>query len=500
MLLTGWRALILSAVLGALSVLAFAPFDIWPFALICVAGLFLLLVSANPKAAFLRGLAFGYGLFGVGVSWVYVSLSTYGGMPLWMGSIAVLGFAGLLALFIALPCYLVARFCPNNQSLRLISLPPAWVIFEWLQSWVLTGFPWMDLGYTQTSTWLFAWAPIGGVYLVSGMVVLMAACLAWSCLYKSWRPIAIVLGLLVSSWAVDKLSWSQAAGESITVGVVQANVPINEKWQFAQRQQVITDYQRLSAQIQQTQSADLIIWPETALPLNMQETDANFWKAITPRNAALLTGIVDTPSLLAAERSYDESYNAAVLACDGETQLYRKRHLVPFGEYMPLRFLFGWVLDYLELPMSDFSYWQGIQPLTCGANINIGLSICYEDAFANEYREHVGDATMLVNISEDAWFGDSFAPHQRLQMAQMRARELARPMVRSANSGPSVMIDHHGKVIAKTPQFEVHTLTRELSPQTGETPFKRLGNWAVYLCIVLLLLMLFFHKRKSEAP
>jgi len=467
-------------------VLAFAPFHFWPLAPLCVAGFFILVVETRPKIAFLRGLAFGYGVFGVGVSWVYVSLSTYGGMPLWMGVIAVLGFAGLLALFIAIPCYLVARFLPQNKAHRLLALPLLWVVFEWLQSWVLTGFPWMDLGYTQTNTWLFAWAPIGGVYLVSAAVAGLAACFAWLWEFRSWRamlPVAVLVGM---SWGVDKISWSQAIGDSVKVAIVQANVPINDKWQFGKRQDVIANYQRLSTTIQAKEQPDLIIWPETALPLYMQETDASFWSTIKPPNTALLTGVMDAPSLTAARPSYDESYNAAVLSCEGQIQLYRKRHLVPFGEYMPLRFLFGWVLDYLDLPMSDFSYWQGIQPLRCGDNINIGLSICYEDAFANEYREHVGDATMLANISEDAWFGDSFAPHQRLQMAQMRARELARPMVRSANSGPSVVIDHRGRVLAKTPQFEVHTLSHKVSPQTGDTPYKRFGNWSVYLCFLLL--------------
>lgn len=498
MLFTNWRALLLSFLLGALLVLAFAPFNVWLLAPMCVAGLFVLVVDATPKIVFLRALAFGYGAFGFGVSWVYVSLSTYGGMPLWMGSIAVLGFAGLLAIFIALPCYLVARLLPNSKAKRLIALPLIWVVFEWMQSWVLTGFPWLDVGYTQTHTWLFAWAPIGGVYLVSGVVTLFAASLAWAWEFKSWKPVALALPLLLLSWFMNTLSWSESTGSSINVGVVQANVPINDKWQHSKRRQIIAEYQRLSAELGSTDKLDLVVWPETALPLYMQETDEVFWQNITPPDTALLTGVMDSPSLEASSPSYDESYNAAVLSCQSSTQLYRKRHLVPFGEYLPLRFLFGWVLDYLDLPMSDFSYWQGVQPLHCGEHINIGLSICYEDAFANEYRQNVGGATLLVNVSEDAWFGDSLAPHQRLQMAQMRARELSRPMIRSANSGPSVILDHNGQILAQTPQFEVHTLAHEVDPQTGETPFKRLGNWFIYLCLAILIGLILTSHRKSR--
>jgi len=188
------------------------------------------------------------------------------------------------------------------------------------------------------------------------------------------------------------------------------------------------------------------------------------------------------------------------LTCGAQRQLYRKRHLVPFGEYLPLRFLFNWVLDYLQLPMSDSAAWQGQQRLECGENIKIGLSICYEDAFAAEYRAYVGDATLLVNISEDAWFGDSLAPHQRLQMAQMRARELSRPLVRSANSGPSVVIDERGRILAVTPQFEVQTINYKVQPQTGDTPFKRFGNWVIWFSGLVLVLMLSVTYRNKFKP
>ena len=238
-----------------------------------------------------------------------------------------------------------------------------------------------------------------------------------------------------------------------------------------------------------------MVWPETALPLYIQQTDADFWNYITPTNTTLLTGIIDSPSL--PQGSLDESYNAAVLSCEGQTQVYRKRHLVPFGEYLPLRFLFNWVLEYLELPMSDFSSWNGAQNLKCGA-INMGLSICYEDAFAAEYREFVGDATVLINISEDAWFGDSLAPHQRRQMAQMRARELSRPMVRSANSGPSLFIDHRGALLEATAQFEVATLSRSVQPHTGDTLFKRFGNWVVYASFILILALSILARRRCK--
>jgi len=491
-----WFLIITCFFLGATQVFAFAPFEYWPISFVSLGLFFYLTQSLTPKPAFIAGLAFGYGLYGVGVSWVYVSLATYGGMPLWMGIIAVLGFSGLLALFIAVTLALASRLFPSH--FRLIALPFIWVIFEWMKSWVLTGFPWLDIGYTQTPTWLLSWAPIGGVYLVSLVVVIISSLLATGFSTKRASGLLFPSGLLTMivllSFVNDRMSWSTPVGTPIQVGIVQANVPIDQKWQPEVRDQVIAQYRSLSEQLQAQKNLDLVVWPETALPLYLQQTDTQFWGDIVQKNTALLTGIMDSPSIV--QGNLDESYNAAVLSCEGEVQVYRKRHLVPFGEYLPLRFLFNWVLEYLELPMSDFSSWEGAQSLSCGA-INIGLSICYEDAFAAEYREFVGEATVLVNISEDAWFGDSFAPHQRRQMAQMRARELSRPMIRSANSGPSLFINERGRLLEASAQFEVAILSREIQPHTGDTPFKHYGNWVIGLSLVFILGLLGVSRTRS---
>ena len=466
---------------GALLVGAFEPFGYWPLSIIALAVLFYLWRRSSPRQAFYQGLAFGYGLFGIGVSWVYVSLHTYGGMPLWMGGIAVLGFAGLLALFVAAVGYLAALLFDAGSPMRVVIIPFIWVLLEWVRSWILTGFPWLELGYSQTTSWLFGWAPLGGVYLCSFLVALLAALLVLGTSHRNYRRTsALWVALIVAlSWAVDGLRWSTSSGQTLMVGIVQANIPIENKWSPDLRDQAVAKHVSLSNQLQQQNDIDLLIWPETALPLYQQQIDESYWSSMQLHNTALLTGLLDAPQP-------GKIYNAATLVCQGEQQIYRKRHLVPFGEYMPLRFLFGWVLEYLQLPMSDFSAWEGQQALSCGANMKIGLSICYEDAFASEMRRQVGDSTLLVNISEDAWFGDSFAPHQRLQMAQMRARELARPMIRSANTGPSAFINELGEVLIKTEQFEVHHILHAVRPQTGETPYKLFGNWVVWLAMATI--------------
>jgi apolipoprotein N-acyltransferase len=489
--------------LGGLQVFAFAPFEYWPMSFISLGLYFYLVQSQTPKISFFAGLAYGYGLFGIGVSWVYVSLATYGGMPLWMGGLTVIGFAGILALFIACASALAAILFSGR--IRLIALPFVWVVFEWMKSWVLTGFPWLDIGYTQTPSWFLSWASVGGVYLVSLVVVGISSLLVISVNAilsnkkadsKAENFLAPLLALVIivsASFLIQRVEWSTPIGDPIEVGIVQANISINSKWQAGTRDKLISEYRVLSKQLQKQKEIDLLVWPETALPLYIQQTDMEFWNNITPQGTALLTGIIDSPSI--AQGNLEESYNAAVLSCGGQTQVYRKRHLVPFGEYLPLRFLFNWVLEYLQLPMSDFSSWQGQQSLNCG-NIKLGLSICYEDAFAAEYREFVGDATVLINISEDAWFGDSFAPHQRRQMAQMRARELSRPMIRSANSGPSLFIDERGALLSATAQFETAILSKQVQPHTGDTPFKRYGNWVIVLSILITLCMGLIQRKR----
>ena len=480
---------LVSFIAGAVLVAAFAPLEWAILAFISVAILFYLCRDANQKQAFWLGLAFGYGQFGVGVSWVYVSMHTYGGMPFWMGAIAVLLFAGILALFTGLACYVTARLFRFNQSHRIFAFAGFWVLAEWFRSWIFTGFAWLEVGVSQTPTWLFGLAPIGGVYLVSFSVVIVASCLVVLATHKnklmpSIVVVAIIVAIIGSSWLSNQYEWSQDVGEPLNVGIVQANVPINEKWQPQYRDRVVGRLMAMSQELQQQQAQsplELIVWPETALPLYYQQTDELFWSSLVATDTALLTGLVD-------QLEANQVYNAAILSCAGEQKVYRKRHLVPFGEYLPMRFMLNWLLDFLQLPMSDFSSWDKPQTLQCGDKINLGLSICYEDAFANESRSNVGNATVLVNISEDAWFGDSLAPHQRLQMGQMRARELSRPMVRSANSGPSAFISHYGEVLASTPQFEPATLSFQVQPQTGDTLYKLYGNWIIWLIILLLVI------------
>jgi len=237
-------SLFTSFALGAVQVFAFAPFGFWPLAFLSLAAYFYLCRGITPKTAFVNGLAFGYGLYGVGVSWVYVSLATYGGMPFWMGAISVLGFAGILALFIALASFTVVRYFAVEH--HLFAWPLVWVVFEWMKSWVLTGFPWLDIGYTQTSSWLFGWAPIGGVYLVSFITLVIAVLLKQTIQTRHYSFLTAIIVIMVISWFVNTLTWSRPTENILRVGIVQANIPINNKWQAESLDKLINKYRALS--------------------------------------------------------------------------------------------------------------------------------------------------------------------------------------------------------------------------------------------------------------
>ena len=464
---------------GVLMVASFAPMEWWFIAPVSIACLFYFWRYSTPLQSALTGFCFGFGMFISGVSWVYVSLKVYGGMPTFMGVLAVIIFAGILSCYIAIAGYMQARLV-SGKNMRLIIMPFAWVVFEWIKGVLFTGFPWLDIGYTQVSHVLSEYAAIGGIYLVSFVLALCSALFVMVVTDSAVRlkAVSAVLLIIVLAGLSSYIKWSKPYGKPLNISVVQANIPIKKKWRADFLPVLLRRYGDLSTR----HVADLTVWPEAALPFNFQQLGPQIWIELLSNNGALLTGIVDQPT-------NETVYNAAVLYCKDETlKKYRKKHLVPFGEYLPLKFMLGWVLNYLHIPMSDFSSWKGEQPLNCGSDLNVALSICYEDAFAIEVRDGLGDAGVLINISEDAWFGDSLAPHQRLQMARMRAIELARPMVRSANTGPSGFIDEEGRIIEITDQFKAQAIMQAVQPMQGQTLYARFGNWIIWLSIVVLIL------------
>ena len=473
---------------GVLSVGAFAPFRWWWLFLPALGLLFLLWEKAGRNRSFRLGFCFGLGQFGAGVSWVYVSIQSFGGMPPVLAGVCVLGLVCILALFPAVSGWLQAWFGGVGTVIRLgLIIPISWIALEWFRGWVFSGMPWLSVGYAFLDTPLAGLAPVGGVYLV-GLTALATVGAALGVM-RMRKPAALLVALFpfggwVGGWVLDGHEWSASQGERFSVAVVQNNVPLLEKWEEGNRDVIIGEYLARSVE---HRDKDLVVWPEGAVPDYLENLAPEFWAALSAHPADFAFGTLHQPP------PGQDYYNTLVSVSDG-IRLYNKQHLVPFGEFFPMQNLLHPILRHLTIPMADFSPWRSPQePLPMAGHL-AAASICYEDAFPHEWRAQVPDAGFLLNVSEDMWFGDTLAPHQRLQMARFRAREAERPMVRASNNGLSSLINWRGRVTEVAPQFEKAVVTGFVQPRTGTTPFIRYGDLPAMAAAALLLLTgLLFH-------
>jgi apolipoprotein N-acyltransferase len=479
------RAALAALLAGAVLPLAFAPFQLFPLAVVSPAVLFLLWRDAAPARAAWQGFLFGLGMFGVGVSWVYVSMHNFGNMPAPLAAFATLLLVAGLALYPALLGFVQAKLRRGPEAWHaLLILPGLWTLFEWWRGWFLSGFPWLNLGYSQAATPLAGFAAWAGVYGASLACALSAGLIAYaaSAPIKAWRLwLPLLAAIWLGGWAAGRVEWAQPEGPALRVALVQGNVPLKIKWRPEQRGEIVDRYLSLS---RRESDRDLIVWPEAAMPAYLEHiapVTAALNDISRERGTDFVFGVIEGD---AASRAY---YNSVVSV--GRTPgAWRKQHLVPFGEFLPMPLLFRWLIDSMQIPMSNFSTGARDQPLLQAAGQRLGVTVCYEDAFGEEMIRQLPDATLLVNVSEDAWFGDSFAPHQRVQMARLRALETARPMLRAANTGPSTAIDHRGAILATTAQFRQDVLRADVQPMTGATPYVRWGNWPVVMLVLALVL------------
>jgi apolipoprotein N-acyltransferase len=477
---------LLALLAGGCLPLAFAPFSVFPMAILSAALLFLLWQNIFPPQAFWRGFLYGIGMFGIGVSWVYVSFSQFGNIPLIGSILLTVAFVLVMALYPALLGWLVTRLFPDDTPAKLLLvLPAAWTLMEWLRGWLFTGFPWLSLGYSQIDSPLNGFAPLLGVYGVSWIVVGTASLLLF--IWESGKLVWLVLSLLVtlwgSGWLLSGQSWTQATGKPVKVALIQGNIPQDFKWLSAFQEPTL---QRYLEQSQQQREVDLVIWPETAIPMYYHQA-----KGILDylSNQHALRGI-DFLIGIPVMRKEGEYFNSVISISHEEPfSFYYKRHLVPFGEYIPFQKALGSLLQFLNIPMSEFSAGPDHQANLIGAGQAIGVSICYEDAYGELVRSSLPAARLLVNVSNDAWFGASIAPPQHLEIARMRALETGRYLLRATNTGISAVIDAKGKVVAQAPQFQIYSLRAQAMPYQGETPYVRFGNGLVVSGLVLLLLV-----------
>ncbi len=454
---------------GALLACAFAPQQWWPLAFISPAILILLWEQASARQAAWLGFWFGFGLFAAGTYWLYVSLNLMA--PVWLTLLLMFALIGLMALYHALTGYAVVRFFPAGPVRWLLAAPSIWLLVEWLRGWLFSGFPWLSIGYTQTGTALAHLAPVGGVYGI-GLVVLLGAG-ALVALVRGTRRVRIAAAaILLAPWlaatALGDVVWTHPSGPPVSVAIVQGNVSEQDKLSGAHTHRILMRYQRLT---EAAFGARLIVWPESSLPgliNNMFPYVERLDIAARRHGSALVMGVL-------RESSAGKYYNS-ILALGRRVSWYSKRHLVPFAEYFPVpRFVRRWLQE-MNLPYSSFTPGPARQRPLPVAGLELGPTVCYEVAYGGYMLRMLPKANVLVNVSDDAWFGNTSARYQQFQMAQMRTQEEGRYMIVSTDNGVSGVIGPRGQVLAEAPILRPYVLRSTVTPLQGMTLFARLGN------------------------
>lgn len=474
------RTLLLSLAAGVVTVGGFSPFNLYPLALVGLTILFWQWHHATTvRRGFFTGFLFGLGLFGAGVSWIYISLHDFGGMPAWLAALATLLFCAFLALFPAAAGALFV-YLRRRASALLWLAPALWVAQEWVRGWIFTGFPWLAIGYSQVpNSPLAGYAPLVGAYGVSYLLAMLAGLLVWSIAHRSIRRplvggIAGMVVLLGAGWALRIPEWTTPIGAPTSVSLIQGNIPQEMKWRPEKTAQTLERYAQLIA----AHPAQLIVLPETAFPIFEDELPPAYRDLLVQlgqQNGGDIIAGLPTGSPRGAYYNSVLSFGAA------PTQAYHKFHLVPFGEYIPMKPLWGWIIEVLHIPLSDFARGSTMQrPLQVGGQA-VAMNICYEDVFGEEIIRQLPEASVLANVSNVAWFGDSLALWQHGQISQMRALESGRMMLRATNTGLTALIDQKGVMRAHLPPYREGVLQGTVTGYTGSTPYARWGNAPVLI-------------------
>ena len=485
------QILILAPLAGALVTLSLAPFNIWPAGVLSCALFAWLLSTCEPGQALWRGWLYGLGMFGSGVSWVYVSIHVHGYAPIPLAVLLTSLFCAGLALFPAVFAWLYVRYTRPLPGGMLMGFPLLWVLFEWLRSWILTGFPWLILGYAHIDTPIAGWAPVLGVFGLSFICALTGSCifLAW----RSRQPIAIatygvIMAILWMGGGVLKpIQWVvRASEEPLQVAIYQPNIPQQQKWDRRYYRPILNQLESNSLPLL---GHDILVWPEAAIP-NYYQNAREFLDPIaeqaTIAETTLITGIPYRPD-------GSMQYHNSILALGAGEGAYFKQRLVPFGEYVPMEDVMRGLIAFFDLPMSAFSPGPQNQAPLQAAGFRVAPYICYEIVYPDLVAKSARNADLLITISNDSWFGDSIGPLQHLQMAQMRALENGRYLIRGTNNGVSAIINHRGQIVAATEQFVETSLSGEVETMLGNTPFGSFGSVPIIagsgVGLVLMVLM-----------
>lgn len=474
---------------GAALVLAFAPINQYYLVFLGLTSFLWTVVRASPIQAAWRGALFGAGFFGFGISWIYHSIYVYGQAPLLLAYLITGSLVALLAALTGLQLYCWRRLFPDNTlNTFCLAFPVLWVLFEILRSWLLTGFPWLFLGYTQTQSSLKAFAPFGGVYLISFLISVQAGLLVYTLLY--WRKAVYTLPAVGLIWGVaallNQIHWTQPQSTPLRVALIQGNVPQSLKWDPEQTRKTLALYKKLTQENWQNQ---IIVWPEGALPVLPEQAKEYLHQLDTlakDHNTSLIVGM---------PLQEDGHYFNGVSGLGNALGTYSKRHLVPFGEYVPLENWLRGLIAFFDLPMSNFSPGPARQKPITLLGFSVATYLCYEIALPQEFLMPFPEAKLIVTLSDDAWFGNSLAPGQHLQIAQMRSIETGRYQLVTTDNGITAIINPQGNIVSALPQFTEAVLTGSVYAMTGVTPLMalKIPTW-VFLYSILGILALTYRN------
>ena len=500
---------LIALALGALHAAAFIDDAAWPIAIAALAGIAALAARAardttSWRAAFAgarAGFAFGLGWFLTGISWIFISLHTYGEMPAAIAGMGTFLLAAYLALYPALACAAFAafrrRFAPKAAS-SIASFAALWALSEIGRGYIFTGFPWLASGYAQVGGPLAGYAPWLGVYGVSFAAALVAATptavaggMGRGEQPRAWLALLLVVGVPLAGARLMRIDWATPSGAPISVRLLQGNIAQDVKFVEAHFDETAEVYLKLI----EAKPADLIVLPETAFPQFLEDLPDRVTERLVrdahTAHAAIAFGV----PIAEGRGRYFNSVIAIVPVLSPEppftaagrdsTQRYDKSHLVPFGEFIP--FGFRWFVDLMKMPLGDFTRGATDQKPMLLAGNKVAFNICYEDLFGEEIIRQARDANILINVSNVAWFGDSMALPQHLAISRMRAIETARPMLRATNTGMTAAIDPHGRVTGQLAPFTTGSLDVTVRGMQGATPFDRFGNAPILVLIVALL-------------
>ena len=492
---------------GLLLPLSFAPIYAIPFVFISPLILFVLWLDKTPKIAFRLGFVFGFGFFSFGLSWVYIAIHVYGATAAWLAVIMTALFAAYLALFIALQGWLSAKlilkFSKSKALPTVIIFACMWVLSEWFRGWFLTGMPWLHLGYALPFSPFAGFAPLLGVYGISFVCILIVSALLLILLDKEStlriKLILFIVCILIAGALLSEIEWGKAKEKTFSVSLVQGNAEQITKWDA---DKVNLRMETYAKHTREHWSSDVVLWPENAMTIFYHQLDSQYLLPLAKEAKANNTDLI--VGLPVMSEDFDHYYSSMMSFSADDTNntsysgVFHKVHLVPFGEYVPLAGLIRGIVKFFDLPMSGFSAGKIDQPLLTMRGEPLATSVCYEDSFGEELIRQLPEATLLMNGSNNAWYGDSLAPHQHLQIAQMRAIETSRMLIRATTNGISAFVNHKGQILARSEQFKSMVLTHTAQPRTGATPYVRWGNVPIISLVFVLLFITLKYVNKAK--